>query len=707
MLMPMCTSTPRAGAASNPAASAITNDVRLILRPPCVYYRQPGPASPALPSGAPNPEACRQRLVEQPRLLACLERHRLPPQARAALAVRRRLQPSRDPLAKGFVEIAFAVARRARELRKRERVGLGSRPRGAEKPLRPRRRRVAPDHAVGRAVERRGRAEPRQRPQLRLGRAPALGLGDEHPAQLGTRRGGETLAAPDRLPHLAQLLRARPRPPGLAAAEERRAHLLEEVLLLPRREAARDALPEVPPLGAALHGARVVQLGAEHAPEAVHAQLVARSAEAGTEEEAGEVQPARLVRGRARPRRLERPGRVPEPADRRHRPGVAPGAERRLEPARERDRIVTAREGGREEAPRLLDARGLDDQAGRLGGAGRLADRLAEAELEAPAMVGGARAAPDLERADLGQPDLEVDGERRLDQLSPEAEDGADGGQRGEPARRDDLAGALAAAVGRREQREGDGPVGEQLELGLRDLALLALLHAARHEAERAPVAEPEVVGARRAAADAHAQAAAREPEVRRAARDGELQRLALEHRGTPPAVPGRDHVAQARAHDLGLERAAVEEERVGARERQVRLPRRRALPGEELGQVARDLRLLGEGQPPLARREPRPAPRAGVRLDAREEAVEHGRLDLRARERGRERAADDRAAAARHREPDLCERRIAEQALLRAPALAAEAVEALRVELAALREEPRLDRARQGEVDVVAAEEE
>src|SRR5438445_681043 len=141
MLMPMCTSAPRAGAASNLAASAITNDVRLILRPPCVYYRQPAPASPALPSGAPNPEACRQRLVEQPRLLARLERHRL-----------------------------------------------------------------------------------------------------------------------------AQLLRARPRRPRLAAAEERRAHLLEEVLLLPRREAARDALPEVPPLGPALHGARMAQLGAEHAP---------------------------------------------------------------------------------------------------------------------------------------------------------------------------------------------------------------------------------------------------------------------------------------------------------------------------------------------------------------------------------------------------------------------------------------------------------
>src|SRR5206468_9181405 len=153
------------------------------------------------------------------------------------------------------------------------------------------------------------------------GRAPALRLGDEHPAQLGARRGGEPLAAPDRLPHLAQLLRARPRPPRLAA-EERRTHLLEEVLLLPRREAARDALPQVPPLGPALHGARMAQLGAEHAPEAAHAQLVARIAEAGTEEEAGEVQPARLVRGRARRARPGRPRPAPGPPARRPRPAA-------------------------------------------------------------------------------------------------------------------------------------------------------------------------------------------------------------------------------------------------------------------------------------------------------------------------------------------------------------------------------------------------
>jgi len=100
-------------------------------------------------------------------------------------------------------------------------------------------------------------------------------------------------------------------------------------------------------------------------------------------------------------------------------------------------------------------------------------------------------------------------------------------------------------------------------------------------------------------------------------------------------------------------------------------------------------------------------SPRARVGGDAREEAVEHHGLHLRAREPGRERAADHRAAAARYREADFARAGIREQALLRRPALAHEPVEALRVELAAPRQQTRLDLARQGEVDVVAAEEE
>src|SRR5207245_1921831 len=110
---------------------------------------------------------------------------------------------------------------------------------------------------VDRPVERRARAEPRERPELRLRRPPARRIADQDGAELRALRRGEPLAAADRLPHLAHLLRARPRALRLAASEERRPDLLQEVFLLPRCEAARDALPEIPPLRAALQGARM------------------------------------------------------------------------------------------------------------------------------------------------------------------------------------------------------------------------------------------------------------------------------------------------------------------------------------------------------------------------------------------------------------------------------------------------------------------
>src|SRR5438105_4362181 len=106
-------------------------------------------------------------------------------------------------------------------------------------------------------------------------------------ARLSRRRlpqpkaGGQRLVEepPLLLPHLTHLLRAGTRPLRLAAAEQRRRDQLEEMLLLPRVQPARDPLPEVPPLGAPLHGTRVAQLAAQHAPETAHAELVAGVAE--------------------------------------------------------------------------------------------------------------------------------------------------------------------------------------------------------------------------------------------------------------------------------------------------------------------------------------------------------------------------------------------------------------------------------------------
>src|SRR5207248_9811154 len=102
----------------------------------------------------------RQRLVEEPRLLARLERHGLADEARGALAVRRGLEPARDALAERRIEIARAVTGRARDLRERERVRLGTRPVRRDEALGPFRGDGAVDDAVDRTVERGARAEP-------------------------------------------------------------------------------------------------------------------------------------------------------------------------------------------------------------------------------------------------------------------------------------------------------------------------------------------------------------------------------------------------------------------------------------------------------------------------------------------------------------------------------------------------------------------
>src|SRR5207247_10603175 len=154
--------------------------------------------------------------------------------------------------------------------------------------------------------------------------------GPGHAAALAAGRRRQALAAAGRLPHLAPLLRRRAGPSRLAAAEQRRADELEEVLLLAGRQPARDPLPEVPPFRPALDGARMAQLARQHAPEAADAHLVAGVAEARPEKESGQVQPPCLVLGRSRARRLERPERVPQRPDRPQRPGVPPGGGPRL-----------------------------------------------------------------------------------------------------------------------------------------------------------------------------------------------------------------------------------------------------------------------------------------------------------------------------------------------------------------------------------------
>ena len=107
---------------------------------------------------------------------------------------------------------------------------------------------------------------------------------------------------------------------------------------------------------------------------------------------------------------------------------------------------------------RLLDACRVDDH--RRGGLRRrrlAAHGVAQAELEAPAVLRRARSAPQRQRADLGELRLELHRQRALLELAAEAQHGADGRQRREvvvASGPHEIAGALAAAVGRGEERE-------------------------------------------------------------------------------------------------------------------------------------------------------------------------------------------------------------------------------------------------------------
>ncbi len=353
--------------------------------------------------------------------------------------------------------------------------------------------------------------------------------------------------------------------------------------------------------------------------------------------------------------RLEDPEHVPQRTDGTERPRVAAGVERALEPAHDGHRIVRALERRPERRLGCGERLRRDDETRRLvpTGGDLARDGVPQAERQPPAMVRAARLEPELQRTDLGQPDLEMHGQRALLDLLPEADDGPERRQCRERAGRrvDQVAGLLAGAIRRREERERDRPIRHQLELAARQVHRFALLHAARDEAEEALVRQPQVVRPRRAASDPDADPPAREPIRGGAARDCELERVGVEHRRAPCAariVPAADDRRDALADGRRLERAAVEEDRVGPDERMLGVARGRALARQELGQVPGDAGVRRERQPPLADAGCATIrPRVG-RHD-REEPVEDDALELAATDGRRERAADDAGAATRH----------------------------------------------------------
>jgi hypothetical protein len=154
---------------------------------------------------------------------------------------------------------------------------------------------------------------------------------------------------------------------------------------------------------------------------------------------------------------------------------------------------------------------------------------FAQVELQPPAVVGGARAAPDFERADLGELADHVHRQGAGGELLAEAQHRADGRQLVQRVARraHHRAGAVAEPRARGEQREAHRLVGEDAELRRRDLDLGALVHAALHQAEGIDhVArrargrrQTDEIGPRAAAADAHAEPAPHQAVVRGAAR--------------------------------------------------------------------------------------------------------------------------------------------------------------------------------------------
>src|SRR5262249_60954090 len=104
------------------------------------------------------------------------------------------------------------------------------------------------------------------------------------------------------------------------------------------------------------------ELRSENAPQPVDADLVSGVPKTRTKEEAGQVEPARLVVRTPAPSGLVSPEDVPERADRRQGPRVPRSVERLLEPAGERERSVGPLEGCPPQCAGGRDAAGGRDQ---------------------------------------------------------------------------------------------------------------------------------------------------------------------------------------------------------------------------------------------------------------------------------------------------------------------------------------------------------
>ena len=158
--------------------------------------------------------------------------------------------------------------------------------------------------------------------------------------------------------------------------------------------------------------------------------------------------------------------------------------------------------------------------------------------------------------------------------------------------------------------------------------------------------------------------------------------------------APRAERLRETAGERARAEHAAVEQQRVGQRAFHMTI--------QERGDVPRDGRVARIGQPEFDDRGARARQLAG--FDLRKEPVDDDLLDFLSRQLGRARAADELAARAEQRDVDGFGRIVAEQPLLRGTATLDELRQARGGQPRAEPGQPRLDKAREREVHVVAA---
>ena len=491
--------------------------------------------------------------------------------------------------------------------------------------------------------------------------------------------------------------------PGRAFVETADEGVLH-LFLLSALEAAGAAAPEGPPFTGGLGVFGEAGAGVPAGPETAQTQFVAGVAEAGAQAPAEEVETASFAAGVEGKMGQQFEQGVGELAEQRQRPFAARQAEGGFElfhQALATGGAAFGAEGGLECGNGGVDGvlRHRGALLGRDGGAALVDGAQVEGEFPAVAAAGGFE--PEVEGADFVGGGAEADLDFAFLGLA-EGNDGAQGRQQAEFVGAADAGaeGVAEAGFGGGEE-EADRLVGADAEgeLGRAGDAFSGVARQDAGEVAAAAGFEGDEVGAGDASLDARADAVAGEAVGGGAEGDGEIEVAGRQFRHRL-AGPGGEGLAEALTQELGGEATAVEEDAIGEQGAAILGRVGAAQEGEEL---AGDGSFAFVGQAEVA--QALAAGRAGgVDREKGEEAVEDQLLHFVAAETGAERTADERRAFALDHQIDLVGSVIGEEFLLGRAGPGAELGELATAELAA---EAFLGELGEGEVDVVAAEEE